>query len=328
VSPDLHKLRHFVAVAEDLNFTRAAERLHMAQQALSGSIRRLEQELGVELLVRSTRHVELTAAGRALLEEGRVLLANSQATWDGVRRIGRGETTLLRIGFRQVFPREYVDLVIADWRTTHPDTEVLASEHPPDELLAKLTSGELDVALCFVTAAPGLSATVLGGKPLTLAVDADHPFASRGQIAMTELAAQPLVIWNSQNGSEFADYREHTDLLRFFCRRAGFEPRFEMRPYEAGLEAAIVGTPFATFTFAPPGPALEGRAMVVEVRPEPRMPLRAVTARMSPLINDFLVDGAKVMPSLEAPGASAGQSAYLERLAGERLSVGGHQERD
>jgi DNA-binding transcriptional LysR family regulator len=310
-----------VAVAEELNFTRAAERLHMAQQALSGSIRRLEQELGVELLVRDTRHVELTAAGKVLLEEGRVLLASSLATWDSVRRVGRGERSVLRIGLRERFPLEYVDRVVADWRTSHPDTDVIRSVCRADDLVAGLRLGEFDVALCFVPFAPGFTATVLGGRAVRLVVDADHPLAARRQVAVGDLAGERLLFWNTQGGREYADYRPLRDWSASVCRRAGFEPRFVLRPAEGGLEAAVAGTRLVCMLSAPPGPALGGRAMVLELRPEPRLPLVALTVRSSPLIDDFLRDAAAVMPpAVEPLDAWDGQSPDAERLAGDRLN--------
>src|ERR671911_2509030 len=96
--PDLRQLRAFVAVAEELNFTRAAERLHMAQQAISKSVRQLEAELGVELLERTTREVRLTEAGAALLEAGRDVLRAADAAFARAREVGAGLSGTVRLG--------------------------------------------------------------------------------------------------------------------------------------------------------------------------------------------------------------------------------------
>src|SRR3954468_18485875 len=97
--PDLRRLGYFVAVAEERNFTRAAERLHVAQPALSRQVRLLEEELGVELLRRTTHEVELTAAGALLLERGSALLGDADALWRGVRRIAAGSTGTIRLAY-------------------------------------------------------------------------------------------------------------------------------------------------------------------------------------------------------------------------------------
>src|SRR5512145_2714275 len=96
--PDLRQLRTFVAVAEELNFTRAAERLHLAQQAVSKSVRQLEGQLGVELLERTTREVHLTEAGAALLESGREALAAADAAFSRARDVGLGLSGTVRVG--------------------------------------------------------------------------------------------------------------------------------------------------------------------------------------------------------------------------------------
>src|SRR3982751_859397 len=96
--PDLRQLRTFVAVAEELNFTRAAERLHLAQQAVSRSVAQLERELGVELLERTTREVALTAAGAALLSDGRDVVASADAAFERASAVGRGTAGTVRIG--------------------------------------------------------------------------------------------------------------------------------------------------------------------------------------------------------------------------------------
>ena len=119
---ELRHLRYFVAVAEELHFTRAAERLHIAQPPLSQQIRAFEAELGVRLFERTRRSVALTDAGHALLGRARELLAATQALPAELQRIARGEVGQLRIGFSSTLPlTKVLRDVVADWRRTHPD---------------------------------------------------------------------------------------------------------------------------------------------------------------------------------------------------------------
>jgi DNA-binding transcriptional LysR family regulator len=269
MGPDLHKLEHFVAVAEDLNFTRAANRLHMAQQALSASIRRLEQELGVQLFVRSTRQVELTPAGRQLLIEGRGLLAASLTTWESVRRIDRGQRWLIRAGHTASVPPDHVEEILAAWRIREPGAALSVSRLSPGSLGAQVAEGVLDIGLCRVLEPPaGVTLTRLGDRPLRIAVAAEHRFARRDWVAMAELARERIV----------AD--EARDFVVELSRRAGFEPRVASSAV-AGVPplAAVAGTSDVALVDAPAGAAAGGRVVVRDLVPAPAMPVHAITRR-------------------------------------------------
>ena len=136
--PELRHLRYFVAVAEELSFSRAADRLHMAASPLSQAIRQLESELGVELFVRTTRHVELTEAGRRLLADGAAALAAVDAAFANAARAGRGVLGTLRLGSTPAARHEIRPALLARLRERHPGIEVDASEATTGNLCREL----------------------------------------------------------------------------------------------------------------------------------------------------------------------------------------------
>src|SRR5580700_7254521 len=145
---ELRHLRYFVAVAEELNFTRAAERLGISQPPLSLQIRQLEKELGTPLFHRRSRSVELTDAGRLLLEEARVILKQVETAKSGVRRRARGETGRIVVGsagatyFHPVIPE-----IILEYRMRYPDIVLAPQASNTSLLVARLRAGQIDIAL-------------------------------------------------------------------------------------------------------------------------------------------------------------------------------------
>src|SRR5262249_41019563 len=146
---ELRHLRYFVAVAEELNFSRAAERLHMAQPPLSVAIRQLEQELGTSLFERTSREVRLTESGVALLDGARRTLAEAEAAFTAARRAAAGEVGSLRIGYNWRAGFETLPALGQALRRAHPDVELLAEEMRPNRMAAALRAGAIDVALAL-----------------------------------------------------------------------------------------------------------------------------------------------------------------------------------
>ena len=144
---ELRHLRYFVAVAEELNFSRGAERLHMAQPSVSVAIRQLEQELGTELLTRTTRDVSLTDAGRTFLEGARATLAELDRSIVDARRASSGELGRLRIAFS--WGARFVTLPALGkaFRRGHPDVELLTEEMWNSRMPGALRAGLVDLAI-------------------------------------------------------------------------------------------------------------------------------------------------------------------------------------
>ena len=193
---ELRQLEHFVAAAEERHFTRAAGRLHIVQSGLSASIRSLERELGAPLFVRSTRRVELTQAGLALLPEARRTLAAVAAAGDAVAAVQGLLRGTLAVGTMQILPPA-VDLVavLGRFHAEHPGVELRLRQAGTGTLLEEVAAGALDLALVApVGRTPrGLVVRRLASDPLLVACAPAHPLASRGQLDLADLAGEPFV---------------------------------------------------------------------------------------------------------------------------------------
>jgi DNA-binding transcriptional LysR family regulator len=188
---DLRLVGYFVAVAEELHFGHAAERLHIAQPSLSQQIRRLEQQLGVTLLERNSRNVRLTRAGEAFLREGRRALAQAERAISATRAAG---AELLTVGFYGSAGRALLPAVLTSFHERQPVTEVTVREillGDIDEIL----NGKVDVA--FTRLMPDqteLEVEVLATEPRLIALANTHPLASRETLAFTDLRDESFIV--------------------------------------------------------------------------------------------------------------------------------------
>ena len=287
---DLNKLEHLVAVSEEGSFTRAAARLHLSQQALSSSIRSLEREIGVDLLDRGGAAITALPAGRALIADARVLQGVARAAVHRARRIGRGETELLRIGHTPAVTGDEVTALLRQAHADRPELATQVNQRYPHELTEQLLSGELDVGLCRAMApSRGLTRTVLANQRLRVAVDVSHPLARRERVELAELAEETIVVWGHPGSSGY------TDLLVQRCRETGFEPATVRNPIQGTPPVtAVVGTGHVAFVTAAAGYAADERARVLELDPPTTVPLHALwpqnttsEARSALLSTDF-----------------------------------------
>ena len=194
---ELRQLATFVAVAEEGSFTRAADRLHVVQSAVSAGVRNLEKELGVMLFDRSTHSVKLTDAGRALLPEARATLAAAQAARDAVDEARGGLRGTVVLGTMQAQGMRAIDLtgVLATFRAEHPGVEVtIRHAGGSSEMAREVREGRLDLAFVSLAGdgASGLELIPLTREPIMLAVAAEHPLAKHADI---ELAAVRDETW-------------------------------------------------------------------------------------------------------------------------------------
>ncbi|MFI9770208.1 LysR family transcriptional regulator [Streptomyces sp. NPDC052415] len=192
---ELRQLEYFVAVAEERNFTRAAERVHISQSGVSAQIRQLERELGAELFDRSARTVTLTAAGKVALEQARAALAAAAAVGQAVGEVTdliRGHLTVGMVTGCTLTP---LFDALAAFHQAHPGVEISLLEDSSDRLIEGVRTGAVDLALIgAATATPdGLDALTIISERLVAAVPAGHPLAKAQRVTLRDLIAYPIV---------------------------------------------------------------------------------------------------------------------------------------
>ena len=232
---ELRHLRYFVAVAEELNFSRAAERLHMAQPPLSVAIRQLEQEVGAELLERTTREVKLTGAGRTLLAGARGVLTEVERAVAATRRAAAGQLGSLRVAFSWSARFETLPALGQALRAKHPDVELLTEEMWNARMPQALRAGAIDIAisLCPEISADLSYETVRTEKVVAL-LAADHPLAGEQTTPLSALSGDGFLLFPRDLAP-----RLH-DLMVGLCRRAGFEPIVRSESFHTGWELQIL----------------------------------------------------------------------------------------
>ena len=232
---DFRRLRYFVAVAEERNFSRAAERLHIAQPGLSKQIKDLEGDIGVRLFERSNRGVRLTEAGRLLLEETQQMYAQMEGALRMVRRVGHGEVGRLTLGFVPSAFNEILPPFLRTFQEAFTDVELLLREMNPDQLVQSLRGEKIDVAFLYLPVEDDdLDCRPVSREPLVVVLPEIHPLAGEAEIDVRKLADEPFVL----------PARYQTPGLRGrvmeVCRQEGFVPKGVQRE-EWLMQTTIVG---------------------------------------------------------------------------------------
>jgi DNA-binding transcriptional LysR family regulator len=233
---ELRHLTGFVAVAEELHFGRAAERLHMAQSPLSQQIRLLERDLGVRLFDRTTRSVRLTAAGRALLEPARHLLAEASAVRRTVQAAHLGEVGRVTVGFAGASSYAALPLLTRAVTSELPGIELaLVGQTYTGEALGRIAEGSLDLGFVALPVRRGVTARLVRRERLVLALPDSHPLADRTEVAFAELEREPFVTFPVARGSAVREAMVQA------CHDAGFAPRIVQEAPDSYNLLALVG---------------------------------------------------------------------------------------
>jgi DNA-binding transcriptional LysR family regulator len=201
----------FIAVAEELHFGRAAQRLHISQPPLSQQIRQFEEEVGATLFERTTRSVQLTPAGRLLLERAHLLQADIDAALHRVRQYSVGEEGLLSLGFSHSTVYRVLPNVLRLYRQACPKVELELRQLTSDVLSEEVRRGRLDIAILRPSSVmdyTGLSAKVIAEDPMVLVLPLGHPLALYQKVPITSLQDQPWVGYAAQGARHFHEIEE------------------------------------------------------------------------------------------------------------------------
>jgi DNA-binding transcriptional LysR family regulator len=295
---ELRHLRYFVAVAEELNFTKAAGKLHLAQPSLTRQIHNLEEELGVRLLNRSKSQVSLTEEGRSFLVDVRRILALATESILAVQRLSRGETGQLNIAYLSNSDFELLPETLGAFRQTFPHIALNLFDMSPAEQFRALEARKIDlgfVGLRPLTAAGSLQWESITWHRTVVVLPVKHPLARKRHVSLGELKPMFFVGMSEKTDPGFRDWLNAT------CQRAGFTPRILQ---DAELETALM-------TFVAEGLGVALAREHIKKLPHPGVTFRPLAP---PLKSDYCI-------AWNRDNVSRALRQYIEivkRLAGTR----------
>ena len=292
---EFRHLKYFVVLAEELHFGRAAKRLHISQPPLSVNIKQLEESLGVTLLIRGRRGVELTPAGQAFQQSAIGLLKQAQAANDQARRVAAGFTSRVRIGFVGSMLFRRLPERLRQFQAQYPSVQLELTEGNSGEQLEALSKGHIDIGFVHTDRIPGdLAHRLYMSEPFVLCLSQAHPAAAQDDVRIDLVAATPLVLF-SRGASP--DYYERVISV---CTQLGWNPlvRHEVRHWlsvvalvrqEMGaalVPAALMNSGVTDVVFKPL-PALPVMSDVYIVWRANAVPEPLVTCLMSGRVSDL-----------------------------------------
>lgn len=218
---ELRHLRYFITVAEELHFSRAAERLQIAQPPLSQQIRALEEELGVQLFTRTKRRVQLTDAGEVFLQEAQLVLTQVEQAIRAAQRASRGEIGRLRVGVNSSATHSFLPEILRVFRQRFPCVELVLHELASYQQVQGIGNNRIDVGFLWLPNVndSNLSFMPIWKEPLIVALPETHPLANLSEIPLKALVSEPFVLPPRQLGPGF--YSQIINL----CQQAGFNPK-------------------------------------------------------------------------------------------------------
>ncbi len=233
----IRELEYFVAVAEELSFSRAATRLHLSQPPLSRHIKNLENKLGAPLLRRDTQNVALTKPGAILLADGQSILRQLDRAAEAVQRAGKGEVERLEVGFTASTLDDHLSRFLYEFRHSHERVQLRMRELDAPELIEALQDRTLDGAFIGNVTAQlprGLQLVLWRMTPVGVVVSRDHPMAGRESVHLRELANESWVFLSRETAPAY-----HEQLLRW-CQNEGFRPRIVAEPSRSAAMLALI----------------------------------------------------------------------------------------
>jgi DNA-binding transcriptional LysR family regulator len=283
---ELRQFRQFIAVAEELSFRRAAERLNMAQPPLTATIKRIEDEVGAILIERTNRIERLTEAGRVFLDEARKTVHQAEHAMLCAQRAGAGLTGTLRISFVASAAREILPSILLRFREHYPAVRLELREAMTAQQVALLANGESDLGFVIppLQEVGNLQVELIARNRLVAALPDGHQLAAADQIALSDLAQEPWILFSARQGPGL-----HR-IIHAACAKAGFTPRI-------GQEAPQMDT-IASLVAGGMGVALVSRALATGGRKG--VAFRELTGPGTPVTYDLAIAYGPSSPVLAA----------------------------
>lgn len=233
---ELRQFRQFIAVAEELSFRRAAERLNMAQPPLTATIKRIEDEVGAVLIERTNRIERLTEAGRVFLDEARKTVNQAERAMLAAQRAGAGLTGTLRVTFVASAAREILPSILRRFREHYPAVKLELREAMTTQQLASLANNESDLGFVIppLQDAENLKIEVVARNRLVAALPEGHPLTTAGQITLADMSQESWILFSARQGPGL-----HR-IIHAACAKAGFSPRIGQEAPQMDTIASLV----------------------------------------------------------------------------------------
>lgn len=286
-------LRQFIAVAEELNFNKAAIRLHMAQPPLSQAINRLEDKLGFSLFTRNKRGVKLTPAGDAFLNTAYSTLKELELGIEHARQVSQGIAGKLTVTALSIAYYESLLSTLRQFRESYPKVQLIIKEMPSSSQARAIVSGEADIAFMrkLPISAQNVESRLLLDEEIVMAMPADHPKAKEGRIDLRDFAGEDFVFTPQALGIGY-----HSQLIAL-CEAAGFYPRVVQEAAQIqtliGLVACGFGVALVPESIA--GSIMRDKVLFRRINPVTASPNPAIglymswnTDNQSPLMDSFI----------------------------------------
>jgi DNA-binding transcriptional LysR family regulator len=285
---DLRHLKSFVVLAEDLNFSRAAVRLHISQPPLTRQIQLMESELGAPLFERLPKGLALTAAGCTLLDDARRMLGLMDAAKDRAAQAGRGELGRLDVGIFGSAIFHHIPRLLLQFRSLYPNVQINLHEQTKAEQIQALRERRLTIGFNrHVRPAPDLVVETVYQEPLLVALHGAHPLAQQAAISVRELSQQPLILYPNNTREGFADH-----VLSMFYHE-GLQAQVELEVKDVVTAVALVSSGFGLCVTPEAASSLQLPGVVyrpLKAEPAPTVELVCLYRRddVSPVLTAFL----------------------------------------
>lgn len=294
---ELRHLKYFAVLAQELNFNRAAIRLHISQPPLTRQIHQLESELGVQLFVRLPRGLELTAAGTSLFDDARRILGMVDAAKDRAAKAGRGEIGRLDVGIFGSAIFNHIPRLLLQFRQLYPDVQISLHEQTKAEQIQALRERRLTIGFNrHVSGEHDIVVETVYLEPLLVALHSAHPLAQKAAIGIRELSGEPLILYPNNTREGFADH-----VVSLF-HDEGLQARVVQEVKDAVTAVALVSSGFGLCVTPEAASSLRLPGVVyrpLNANPPPAIDLVCLYRRddTSPILAAFLETVRKFQPA-------------------------------